>query len=96
MADNYLELAMEDMRSGKMNNKVSSRGLRPKGGYLGHVYIRDISDIGVEEVRCLVRKGMKVTFSYPDGHDGSRLARTLGCFYRPVSMGKPADAEEIG
>lgn len=95
MADNFLELAMEDMRSGKINKTVSSRGLKPKGGYRGHVYIKDISEIDIDAVRKMVREGLKVSFSFPDGHEGSRLARTLGCFYRPISMGKPADANEL-
>lgn len=94
MADNYLEQAMEDMRNGRLKARYAfSMTGRPR--FVKHVYIKDIQAYGIDNVRELVRNGVKVSFSYPDGHVGSRLARTLKCNYRPTSMGKPADAEEL-
>lgn len=88
MADNYIEKAMDDLRSGRFFSHSST-----KRQYSRHVYIRDIEEYGIERVRELVRSGIKVSFSFPEGHSGSRLARTLKCFYRPSNMGKPDDAE---
>lgn len=92
MADNYLERAMEDLTSGKL---YKSNGVRSasKRIYTRHIYIKDIEAYGIENVRELVRAGVKVSFSFPEGHIGSGLAKTLKCHYRPVSMGKPKDAE---
>lgn len=93
MADNYLERAMEDLRSGKLSVSNAVRG-GGKRQYKRHIYIKDIEQYGIDRVRELVREGAKVTFSFPEGHAGSKLARTLKCFYRPASMGKPEGAEE--
>lgn len=93
MADNYLERAMEDLKSGRLvkSNIVKATNKR---GNPRHIYIKDIEAFGIENVRELVRDGVKVSFSFPDGHIGSKLARTLKCFYRPIGMGRPEDAEE--
>lgn len=92
MADNYLERAMEDLQSGR----YSAANPRTSGqkSYTRHIYIKDIREYGIDNVRMLVREGAKVTFSFPDGHEGSRLARTLKCHYRPIAMGIPDDAVE--
>lgn len=92
MADNYLERAMEDLKNGRLSN---ANHAAKKHLYTRHVYIRDVEVYGIENVRQFVRDGAKVSFSFPDGHVGSKLARTLHCFYRPVSMGVPEDAEII-
>lgn len=91
MADNYLERAMEDLRSGRLAKTNTSAASARK--YTRHVYIRDIREYGIDNVRQLVREGAKVSFTYPEGHEGSGLARTLRCHYRPASMGLPTDAE---
>lgn len=92
MADNYLERAMEDLKNGRLSQSIS-RHASNKKQYTSHIYIRDIEEYGIEKARELIRGGAKVTFSFPEGHEGSRLARTLKCFYRPASMGKPEDCD---
>lgn len=93
MADNYLERAMEDLRSGRLARSNAHKATN-KPRCTQHIYIRDIETYGIENVRKLVREGAKISFSFPAGHKGSQLARTLKCNYRPISMGIPEDATE--
>lgn len=90
MADNYLEIRLEDMRSGKLKSALHKRyNVSSK-----KVWIPDINSVDIESVREMVRKGVRVWFG--GGEDtlcASRLARTIGCRYVPRGMNPPEDAE---
>ncbi len=89
MADNYLENAMEDMRMGRYMSALKTR-VRDSFKSPKHYYIKEITKENLDRIRDLIREGNKVSFSIPEGHVGSRLARTLKCQYRPLSMGIPS------